>query len=85
MQSVSRIRLEHFLRVPCWEALDEMVCELEDRLRMLGYKHILEVELRADIVGLGGGDHHEKFLLRFKVEGRVKVVVVSSGRFQEWP
>ena len=62
-----------------------MICGLVDRLCLLGYKHTLEVEFRAQLVNLDEEVDHDKFLPKFKEKGRVRVVEISSRRFREWP
>lgn len=68
-----------------WRPFDNTLCGLVDRLQSSGYKHTLEVELRADIVNIRGEVTHEKFLPKFKKKGRVRIVEISSGTVQEWP
>lgn len=62
--------------------VDENLCDLVDRLRVLGYRHTLEVELRfhrveVDPVEVGS----LKFLPRFEEKGVVIITdAVDDGR-----
>jgi hypothetical protein len=58
---------------PCWPHFDDIVCELVDKLCLLGYKSTLEVELwtRKPIEFSGGQDMRE-FLPKFREKGRVR-------------
>ena len=65
---------------PCWKPFDECISALADKLRQLGNKQTLEVELRFDylptpapLVDLKG------FLPNFRGNGRVRIVHPSSG------
>lgn len=51
---------------------------------MSGYKHTLEVVLRAEFVDLDEEVDHGRFLPKFKGKGRVRIVEISSGKFREW-
>jgi hypothetical protein len=79
------IRWGFFLDEPCWIRFDDVVCGLVDRLRVSGYVNTLEVEFLANIVGPEEEADHERILPKFKEKGRVRVVEISSDRFQEWP
>jgi len=61
----------------CWVSLDDIICGLVDRLRMSGYKHTLEVELRAQFVDPDGEGDYDGFLQKFKEKGRGKIVEIS--------
>lgn len=62
-----------------------MICGLVDRLKRSGYKHTLEVEFRANVVHMSNEARHKKFLPKFKEQGRVRIVEISSGKVREWP
>lgn len=68
-----------FLSKCCWRMFDDLICELVDRLQMTGYKHTLEVELRAEFVEMCRDP--EEIMPKFKRKGRVRVTEIPSGRF----
>ena len=65
---------------------EEALCGLFDRLRKLGYKHTLDVELQANIVRLHKDAclEHAEFLSEFREKGRVSILEVETGERWEW-
>ena len=59
-----------------WKALDDEVCELVEKLRVLGYEHTLELEFHSD-----PGADRRGFLPKFREKGRVIVAPVRSFAF----
>ena len=67
-------------RLEDWASVDEQLCELVDRLRMTGYCHTLEVELRLNNTGdITGKYEFTKFLSKFREKGIVTVVDAFQG------
>ena len=70
-----------------WMLLDDVLCELIDRLGKSGYKHTLEVELQAKFVELDkcAVIRYEEFLSKFREKGRVSVMDLMTGEPRwEW-
>ena len=60
--------------------VDEQLCELVDRLRAMGYRRTLEVELRIREIGSDPGSYGFATLLpRFREKGVVMVVDAAHG------
>ena len=58
-----------------WTSFDEQLCRLVDRLRTVGYRHILEVELRpTDIWCHPEKCDFTKFLPKFREKGVVTII-----------
>ena len=57
-----------------WQPLDDVMCELVDKLCVLGYEHTLELEFHFD-----PSTDHEGFLPKFREKGRVKILDAPSG------
>ena len=69
------------LRDPRWQHVDDLLYDLVNRLRLLGYQHTLEVEVRVvEFMSLKQGLDDEGFLPRFRKKGRVKMLEGRSGR-----
>jgi hypothetical protein len=66
---------------PSWMRFDNMLCELIDQLQKSGYRHILEVEFRAECVELKEGESLENqgVLPKFREKGRVSVIDFVTG------
>ena len=59
---------------------DGQLCRVVDRLRAMGYRHTLEVELRfAKVECLPGKDDFTKVFPRFKEKGVVMVINHTCG------
>ena len=62
--------------------VDKQLCELVDRLRVAGYHHILEVELRLTRAGDDPGKYDfTKFLTEFREKGVVTAVGQPDSSF----
>ena len=60
---------------------DKQLCDLADRLRMMGCRHTLEVEVRfMKNGGVQGGYHFAKVLPKFREKGVVSIVDFANGR-----
>ena len=68
-----------------WGLFDDTICELANKLRTLGSRHTLEVEIRVGVEGFGSEEQQRRFLPKFKEKGRVRVVSTLNGEFKEWP
>ena len=63
-----------------WAFIDEQLCGLVNRLRAMGYRRTLEVELRLMKVEDGaGGYDFTLFLPKFREKGVVTIVDVARG------
>ena len=63
-----------------WIRVDRQLCELVDRLRMMGYRHTLEVELRPTLVGHNRMVYNfTKLLSKFREKGVVTVIDTVRG------
>jgi len=62
-----------------WALIDRQLCELVDRLRATGYRHVLEVELRLTETGDPGENDFTEFLPKFREKGVVIVVDAVHG------
>ena len=62
-----------------WALIDIHICELVDRLRATGYRHVLEVELRLTETGDPGEYDFTEFLPKFREKGVVIVVDAVHG------
>ena len=72
---------DSLLRDPCWQHVDDLLYDLVNRPRLLGYQHTLEVEVRVvESMSLKQGLDDEGFLPRFRKKGRVKMLEGRSGR-----
>lgn len=60
-----------------WPHFDDELCELADRLRLSGHRHILEVVFRMERFGFGSEVEKREFLPKFREKGRVRVVEVQ--------
>ena len=57
-----------------WALIDEHLCRLVDRLRLMGYRHTLEAELRLKGTENYPGERtFSKFLPGFREEGTVTI------------
>ena len=63
-----------------WKSFDDCVSALADKLRGLGNKQTLEVELRTGSIVLDPLVDYSGFLSKFREKGRVSVVDRSSGQ-----
>lgn len=77
--STLRMQLED----PCWLPLDDALCMLVAKLRMLGYDHTLELEFRLDPVNFDLNLDPKGFLPKFRERGCVRVLHHSCGRALE--
>ena len=69
------------LRDPCWQHIDDLVCDLVNRLRLLGYQHILEAEIRS-LESMGSKERLDdgEFQPKFMGRDRVKIFEGRSGK-----
>ena len=65
--------LNAFLGQPSWEQFDSCICSLADKLRKLGNKQTLEVEILVHLNSCPSVGYKE-FLPKFREKGRVRVV-----------
>lgn len=65
-----------------WDFIDEHLCNLVDRLRAMGYRHILEVELRLGWTVKFPGKHgFARLLPAFRKKGVVTITdAILNGR-----
>lgn len=63
-----------------WSHLDDMVCELADRLRLLGGRHVLGVEFRLGFEGFETVVDEPELLPRFREKGRVRMLEARESR-----
>ena len=65
-----------------WASADKLLCELVDRLRVAGYRHTLEVEVRLTRAGDDPGKYEStKFLTKFREKGAVTAVARPDPSF----
>ena len=63
-----------------WPLIDRQLCELVDRLRIMGYRHTLEVELQITVVGdVPAESDFATLLSDFRERGIVTIVYVVHG------
>ena len=86
LTSITSLKLQKVIfatKVFHWETrpwIDRQLCELVDRLRVTGYRHSLEVELRRTAVGDDQGEWDPtKLLPEFRERGVVTVVDAANG------
>ena len=61
-------------------SIDRQLCELVDRLRVMGHRHTLEVEFRMMADGDGHGDcEFSKLLSEFRERGVVTIIDEGNG------
>ena len=76
--------LEVLLVGPLWSLPGDIICGLADKLRMLGSRNILGVELRAKFAGFGTKEQQNRFLPKFKEKGRVRIACVLYPMSKVW-
>jgi len=62
-----------------WNPLDNIACGLVNKLRALGYKHTLELELQFESAKFDPKLGFRGFLTEFRERGRVRILNRSSG------
>ena len=61
-----------------WTFVDEQLCGLVDSLRVMGYSHTLEVELRLPDIRVDPGGHLTMVLPKFKEKGVVTMTRITT-------
>ena len=61
-------------KVEAWASIDKQLCGLVERLRLMGYHHTLEAELRLETAEDYPGEHtFTRFLPGFREKGTVTI------------